>query len=205
MTQYDSSAVAAPDGSAQMPVTRRGGLPTVAIWLSAIALVLCCALGVPYLALRDLALVPVFVLAAAAAVMGLVLGIRERRGVASSRIGTRWALICSLVALVIDVVLLVVFIVGIVSASSINRVELDGQGPTNMSATISSDQGTNTYTWPSNSWARLSTKGSWAELTLVAPTGSTTKELSCQIRWNDEVVVEKTSDSGTVTCRYDAK
>lgn len=202
---YDSSAVAAPDATGEVSAPGWRRLPIVAIWLSAVALVLCGALVVPYTALGNVALVPVFLLVAAAGVVGLVLGIRERRGAASSRNGARWALICSLVALVIDVVLLAVFIVGIVSASSINRVELDGQGPTNMSATISSDQGTSTYTWPSNSWARLSTKGSWAEVTLVAPANSPTKDVSCQIRWNGAVVVEKTSGSGTVTCRYDAK
>jgi hypothetical protein len=28
--------------------------------------------------------------------------------------------------------------------------------------------------------------------------------VGCRIYWNDELVVEKTSDSGTVSCEYDA-
>lgn len=184
-----------PGGPAAAPGPRRR-TATAAIWVSCAALVLCAALVVPYGARGD-ALIAILLPVAALGVVGLVLGIRDRR--------PRASLASALVALVIGLALLVYFVLSIVALlTGPARVELSGQGPTNMSATISSAEGTTTYTWPSSSWARLNTDGTWAEVSLVAPDGEAVQDVRCQIRWNDEVVVEATG-SGSVTCRYDAK
>lgn len=175
-------------------------MPTVAIWLSAAALVLCALLVVPYRALASLAIVSVFVLAAAAGITGIVLGLRARRP-GSARGG--WALVCALVSLLIGVVLAIIFVVGMISATSLNKVELRGQGPEGMSATMDHDTTPRTETWPAEGWAKFNTKGSWAELTLEAPEDAVSQSVSCQIIWNGEVVIDETS-IGTVTCRYDA-
>lgn len=162
---------------------------------------LCVLLALPYLALRSPLALLFFVLAVGTGIAGIVLGIRARRS-APARGG--WALICAVVALLITCVLAVVFIVGMISATSINKVELRGQGPEGSTVTFSNDMEERTETWPSEGWARFNTKGSWAELTLEAPEDADSETVSCQIVWNGEVVVDETSDSGTVTCRYDA-
>ncbi|MGO1921429.1 MAG: hypothetical protein ACTH07_08680, partial [Microbacterium sp.] len=109
----------------------------------------------------------------------------------------------SVVALLITSVRAIVFIVGMMSATSINKVELRGQGPEGMTASMSHDAGDRTETWPAEGWATFNTEESWAELTLEAPEDVESETVSCQIFWNGEVVVDETSDSGEVTCRYD--
>ncbi|MGO2746702.1 hypothetical protein [Microbacterium sp.] len=175
-------------------------MPTVAIWLSAVSLVLCILLAVPYRALPFPSIL-VIVALAAVGITGLVLGIRARRS-PSARGG--WALICALTSLIIAVILTVVFIVGMISARSLNRVELHGQGPAGMSATFVNDTENRTVKWPAEGRANYNTKGSWVELTIEVPEDAASQTVSCQITWNDEVVVDETSDNGTVTCRYDA-
>lgn len=190
-----------PASSTQQASARPPRTPTLAVWLSGAALVLCVLLALPYLAVRSPIALLFFVLAAGAGIAGVVLGIRARRS-ASARGG--WAMICAVLALLISCVMAVVFIVGMISTTSINDVELRGQGPEGTSATFSNDMEERTEKWPSEGWARFNTKGSWAELTLEVPEDADSETVSCQIIWNGEVVVDETSDSGTVTCRYDA-
>lgn len=196
VSEHITSAPSTQDASTRPPRT-----PTVAVWLSAAALLLCILLALPYLALRSPVALLVFVLAVGTGIVGIVLGVRARRS-ASARGG--WALICALVALLITAVMTVVFIVGMISATSINKVELRGQGPQGVSATFSNDMGERTEKWPSEGWAKFNTEGSWAELTMELPDDADPATLSCQIIWNGEIVVDETSDSGAVTCRYDA-
>lgn len=186
--------------SPQEASTRPRRTPTIAIWLSAAALVLCVLLALPYLAVRSPVALLFFVLAVGTGIAGIVLGLRGRRS-APARGG--WALICAVVALLITCVMAVVFIVGMISTTSVNEVELRGQGPEGSTATFSNDMEERTETWPSEGWAQFNTKGSWAELTLEAPADADSETVSCQIVWNGEVVVEESSDSGSVTCRYD--
>ena len=113
-------------------------------------------------------------------------------------------MICALVALLTAVVLAVIFIIGVIAATSINRVELHGQGPEGISATFANDMERESVEWPSEGWAKFNTEGSWAELTIEAPDDAASQTVSCQIIWNGDVVVEETSNSGSVTCRYDA-
>ncbi|MGO2683475.1 MAG: hypothetical protein ACTIAA_04570 [Microbacterium sp.] len=195
MSEPMSRKPTAPDESA-----RRSRMPTVAIWFSIIALVLCILLALPYLALRSPVALLFFPLAVGTGIAGIILGVRARRSAARGG----WALICSVVALLISSVMTIVFIVGMISATSINKVELRGQGPEGMSASMSHDAGDRTETWPAEGWAEFNTKESWAELTLEAPDDAQSETVNCQIIWNGEVVVDETSDNGTVTCRYDA-
>lgn len=179
----------------------RPRISTAAIWLSIAALVLCALLVLPYTAQSSPAFVPVFALAVAAGIAGIVLGLLARRS-SSDRRG--WALFCALAAMLLAVVLAVIFAVGMISTTSINKVELRGQGPEGISATFSNEMERRTEEWPPEGWARFNTKGSWAELTIEVPEGAAVESVSCQIVWNGEIVVDETSESGTVTCRYDA-
>lgn len=181
--------------------TRRPRTPLVTVWLSAAALLLCVLLALPYLALRSPIALLFFALAVGTGIAGIVLGVRAHRST-TARGG--WALICALSALLITAVMTVVFIVGMIAATSINKVELHGQGPQGVSATFSHDLEERTEKWPSEGWAKFNTKGSWAELTLETPSDAVSETVSCQIIWNGEVVVDETSENGSVTCRYDA-
>lgn len=114
-------------------------------------------------------------------------------------------MICALVSLLIAVILAVIFIVGMIAATSNNKVELRGQGAEGMSVTFfASDMERESVTWPAEGWAKFNTKGSWTELTIEAPDDAASQTVSCQVIWNGDVVVEETSSSGSVTCRYDA-
>lgn len=184
---------------ADRPAPRRSWVPVAAIWVAVVAIVLAVGLVVPYLALASRAPLLVLLLATAAAIAGIVLAVRARRAGTSGAA----ALICAAAAFVTAAIMAVVFIVGLVSATSMNIVELRGHGPAGSSASTDSDVGPRTETWPADGRATISTKGSWAELTLVAPADATSQTVSCQIIWNGEIVVEESSNTGTVTCRYD--
>lgn len=172
----------------------------VATWLSVGALLICALLVLPYRALASPVLIPIFALAIAAGIAGIVFGIRARR-IATAR--ATWAMICALAALLTAAILAVVFVVGMISATSMNKVELRGQGPEGMSASFSNDMEQRTEIWPSEGWAKFNTKGTWAELTIEAPEDADSKAVRCQIIWNGQVVVEEASER-SVTCRYDA-
>lgn len=196
MTEQTTSTPMTQDVNARRP---RTGM--VAVWLSSVAVMLSLLLVVPYMAQRSPVTLLILTLAAAAGVAGIILGLRARRSTPAR--GGR-ALICALAALLTTVVLTVIFVVGMISATSINKVELRGQGPEGMSATFANDMETRTEQWPAEGWARFNTNGSWAALTLEASDDAPSETVSCQIIWNGEVVVDETSEHGSVTCRYDA-
>lgn len=189
--------VVAHSGTARRPVS-----VTIARALAIVSLVISVVLLVPYVSVSLVVAAPAFVLAFAAAIAGLVLAGRAMRDSPVPRRAATWALLTAIVALVIDAVLVIVFLAGL-AAFRLDNVELRGQGPDDISATFSNDLETRTVVWPSVGRAEFNTKGSWAEITITAPPGSVTTTVSCQIVWNDEIVVDKTSDSGTVDCRYD--
>ena len=122
----------------------------MAIGLSVVALVLSVLLVVPYMAQRSPVFLLVLALVALVGVAGIILGIRARRSAAR---GGR-ALICSVAALLIAGVMAVIFIVGMISVTSINKVELRGQGPEGMTASMSHDAGDRTETWPAKDGPR---------------------------------------------------
>lgn len=179
----------------------RSRTPVIAVWLSTIALALGLFLVVPYSAHRSPVLLLIVGLAIASGIAGIVFGLRARRST-STRGGA--ALVCALVGVLITVVMAIIFVVGIVSASSINKVELRGQGASGISATFANDMEQRTVEWPAEGWAVFNTHDSWAELTVEAPQDAASKTVSCQIIWNGELVVDETSDRA-VTCRYDAR
>lgn len=191
------------DTAAPGPVPTRGrALGTVAIWLSVVALAATAFLVVPFLAPRNPLVIPVFLLAFAGAFVGLVLGLRARRGRDGAGRSAGWALAGALIALVVDVVLAIVFATLIVFHPP-TPVELRGSGPNNIEVTFSNDFETRTLVWPPEGRAEFNTDGTWAEISVTAPADAPDKTVSCQIEWDGEIVVEQTSDTGSVTCRYD--
>lgn len=192
--------VSTPRPPAAAPPSRSRFAATTAIVLSTIAVVLTLLLVVPFLAPRNPLAIPVFVLALAAAVTGLVLGVRARRA-GNGRAGV-WAIASSVLALAIDAVLIVVFATVIIGTPP-TPVELRGSGPNNIEVTFSHELETRTLTWPTEGRAEFNTEGDWAEIVVTAPVDAPDRTVSCQIDWNGETVVDETSDTGTVTCRYD--
>ncbi|PRB18316.1 hypothetical protein [Microbacterium sp. MYb62] len=179
-------------------------IASLAIVVGIISLVLTAALLIPYYALQNPWIIPVFVVAAAGAIVAIVLGRRSRRAGAGSRGSASLGLAAGLTALLIDIVLLIVFIVGIWSPP-LNRVQLEGTGPqAGVTASFSGDTETRTLPWPAVGSAQYTTAKSSTWITITAPSDSENQTVGCKIYWNDELVVEETSDSGTVSCEYDA-
>ncbi|CNL01265.1 Uncharacterised protein [Mycobacterium tuberculosis] len=56
--------------------------------------------------------------------------------------------------------------------------------------------------WPAVGNAQYTTSESSTWITITAPTDSDDQTVGCKIYWNDELVVEETSNSGTVSCEY---
>ncbi|WP_292789117.1 MULTISPECIES: phage holin family protein [unclassified Microbacterium] len=194
----DSGSEPARDGGAS------GALSTAAIATGAVSLILLVALAVPYYALQNPWLIPAFVLGAAAAIGGVVLARRARRAPSDERRTAGLGLTAALAALVLALVLLVVFLLGLWSPPQ-NKVFLEGTGPqSGVTATFSSDAETRTLPWPAVGNAQYTTSESSTWITITAPSDSKDQTVGCRIYWNDDLVVEETSDSGTVSCVYDA-
>jgi multisubunit Na+/H+ antiporter MnhB subunit len=197
-THSDSGSETTRDGR------RTRTLPTAAIATGVVSLILLVALAVPYYALQNPWLIPVFVLGAAAAIGGIVLARRARRAPSDERRTAGLGLAAALAALLLALILLIVFLSGLWSPP-LNKVFLEGTGPqSGVTATFSSDTETRTLPWPAVGNAQYTTSESSAWITITAPTDSDDQTVGCKIYWNDELVVEETSDSGTVSCEYDA-
>lgn len=178
---------------------RRPRSAVVALWVGVIALALNLFLVLPYLARGLLALLP-----AAAVVLAtgaIVLAVRSRSSADPRRTAGR-AVASAVVAAAAAAALLAVFLFTVVG-SRVDQVEVRGQGPDGTTATFSSEGQSREETWNGGGTGRVATAGRWAELTLMAPADAADQNVSCQILWNGEVVVDETSGSGTVTCRYD--
>ncbi len=190
------------ESATRIPGARpRGGGRTIAALVVGIAAAIVAGLLiVPYLARPGLVVLPV--LALALAVVGVVLAVRARRQT-GLRTRRRTALVSSLVALVVDVVLIVVF-VGTIAGLGLASVELRATGPDDNTVTFSSAMEQRTLQWGPEGRAQFNTSGTWTEITVTAPADSADQNVSCEIVWNGEVVVDESSGSGTVTCRYDA-
>ncbi|MEZ7756492.1 hypothetical protein O5Y58_13340 [Microbacterium paraoxydans] len=177
---------------------------TAAIATGAVSLILLVALAVPYYALQNPWLIPVFVLGAAAAIGSIALGLRARQAPSAERRSAGLGVAGAVAALILALVLLVLFLLGLWSPPQ-NEVFLEGTGPqSGVTATSSSDTETRTLPWPAVGNAQHTTSDSSAWITITAPTDSDDQTVGCKIYWNDELVVEETSDSGTVSCEYDA-
>lgn len=178
---------------------RRPRNAVVALWVGVIALALNLFLVVPFLARGVLVLLPV--VAVVLSVGAIVLAVRSRSSAAGRRTAGL-AVASALVAAVAAAALLAVFLFT-VTGSRVDQAEVRGQGPDGMTATFSSEGQSREETWNGSGTGRVATAGSWAELILRAPADSSDQNVSCQIVWNGEVVIDESSDSGTVTCRYD--
>ena len=175
------------------------GRSVAALIIGIAAAIVAALLVVPYLARPGLVILPVIALALA--VVGIVLAVRARRQ-GGQRARGRAALASALAALVVDVGLIVVFAVAI-AGFGVASVELRGAGPQDNTVTFSNATEQRTLQWGPEGRAQFNTSGSWAEITVTAPADASDQNVSCQIVWNGEVVVDESSGSGTVTCRYD--
>ena len=162
------------DASPPDPATSHGGaaMTRAALWLSIAALVVTAALVIPFIAPRNPAVIPLFVLALAAAVTGIVLSVSARRPPAGGQRARSWALAAAVGALVVDAVLTVIFVVAIIGVTPLAEVELRGTGPQNITVTYSSEIEKVTRQWPSEGHATFNTAGGWAEITITAPGSS---------------------------------
>ncbi len=200
MTYADGSAA---DGRPGPPLphaapSRRAG--AAALWLGIAALVIAVLLA-PFLA--RLPFVAVLAVAALAGLAALLVGLRARRN--GSRALARWALILGIAGIVLDAILLGVFAVGALSAHGRADVEIRAQGAPAFSVTYADDSQSYSEDWLGNGEKRFTTKKSSTEITATLPKGAPAATLSCQILWNGTVVADEKSDSGSVTCRYDAR
>lgn len=177
---------------------RRPGVALAALWIGIVALVLGVLLVVPYLVRGPLVVLPIAVVVLAG--VGVGLAVRARRHAAPAPAASG-AMASAVVALLGGAVLLAVFFTSLASLG-VDHVEARGQGPKNITAVFSSDGQSREFTWDGDGFAQVATKGPWAEVTVTAPADSADQNVSCQLEWNDELVVEK-SGSGSVTCRYD--
>ena len=183
-------------------VRSTGRRQTVAALIVGIAAAIVAGLlVVPYLARPGLVVLPAIALMLAAA--GIVLAVRARRQPGQKARG-RAALVSTLAALIVDAVLIVVFAVTI-AGLGVASVELRGTGPEDNTVTFANATEQRTLQWGPEGRARFNTSGSWAEITITAPADAADQSVSCQILWNEKVVVEESSGTGTVTCRYDEK
>lgn len=183
---------------------RTRSLASAAIAAGVVSLILLTAILIPYHP-QNPRLIPVFLLGAAAAIGGIVLGLRARRSLSDERRSARIGLGVAIASLVLDLVLLIVFLSGLWSPP-LNKVFLEGTGPqSGVTATFSGDTETRTLPWPAVGNAQYTTSKSSTWITITAPNDSEDQTVGCKIFWNDELVVEKTSDSGTVSCEYDAE
>ena len=171
----------------------------VSLWVGAVALLISVALIV--LLLPVPALLPVAAAAALLAIVALLLGGRARRS-AVARTGTA-AVVLAAVALIVDLILVVVMAVGVLAGNGLNHVEVRATGGPTFTVSFADDTQAYDEEWASSGWKQYTTTGDSAEIVVTAPDDDTDATVSCQILWNDELVVEQ-SGTGSVTCRYDA-
>lgn len=195
MTQESRSAAT----GGQEPRSASSRRAITGIWIGAVALLLSAALLALLFPIP--ALLPVAVAAAIMALLAVVLGIRAARS-ERPREATA-AVVVAAVALVVDLVLVVVMAVGVLSGNGLNQVEVRATGGPTFTVSFADDTQAYEEEWASTGWKQYTTTGDSAEIVVTAPDDDTDSTVSCQILWNDELVVEQ-SGTGSVTCRYDA-
>lgn len=110
------------------------------------------------------------------------------------------------VALAAVLVVAGVVILGSLLVPRLNHVEVSAQGAPGLTITFADDSGPRQEEWPNSSvwWKRYTTTTSSASVTVVASDDAITDAVTCRILWNERVVAEETSDSGEVSCSYEA-
>ncbi|WP_194764707.1 hypothetical protein [Microbacterium sp. UFMG61] len=189
----------APDTAPTTDPTPRGDAPRrtkSGVWLGAVALVLSALLIA--LVFPVAGVLPVALVAALLAVIAVVVGIR-----ASGTRGARASVVTAMLALVADVIVIVIMAVGVFGGSGLNQVEVRATGGPAFRVSFADDTRSYDEEWDSSGWKQYTTTGDSAEIAVTAPADAADQEVTCQILWNGEVVVEQIGD-GSVTCRYDA-
>ncbi|TPW77641.1 hypothetical protein [Schumannella soli] len=148
------------------------------------------------------AVFPLLAVSAAAAIAALVLAViavrRGRRGPAV--VG---AFVIAAVALIVNSVVFGIIFWQATASWRIHHVEIRTDGGESYSAEYEVGHDRGTRQWSRDWWAKWSITESNAEITLTTTPGTQDETLDCRIIWDGKVVVHETSDTGTVTCRYD--
>src|SRR5699024_3718282 len=148
-----------------------------------------------FLVLRLLAAV------AGLAALAVALYARKRR---YSKIPAGWALALGVLGLLLNLVLILAIVIGVtIARPTLAEVELRAEGGPMFTVTFDDDVQSNTMEWQWEGWAHFNTTNQETEITVVAPEDDHEHPVSCTIVWDGEVVVQETSDSRTVTCRYE--
>lgn len=199
MTDADRNATI-PPGSARFPAaarTRRAARGRLGVAIAALIVAVILFFLFPGVVALPF-LIAAVLLAGASIVLSLTAGRSKGRG------GAGWALATALVALAIDAALVVTLIVAAVSSPRLTPIELRAQGGPTFSATFSDDYSEHTEQWHNEGTSEFNTRKSSVQITVTAPNDGPQSSVSCQILWNDEIVADEKSDSGRVTCRYEA-
>jgi hypothetical protein len=143
---------------------------------------------------------PILAIAVAGAVVAIVLSVRAlARGDRRPVVG--WTLALAAIGAIVDTVLVIVAAV-LLWGPSTDQVEVRAAG-SEFTVEFEDDVQAWEVDWDGDGWSmRYATERSWAELT-VTRADDARGPVECSILWNDVVVVEESSDSGQVTCRYD--
>lgn len=192
----------APGSSSTTEPTSQGGAPRrgkSGIWLGALALVVSAVLIA--LVFPVAAVLPVALVGALLAVVAVVLGLRAPRS--SGPLVSRASVVTATLALVADVIVIVVMAIGVLGGSGLDQVEVRATGGPSFRVSFADDTRSYDEEWDSSGWKQYTTTGDSAEIVVTAPADAAEQEVTCQIVWNGEVVVEQTG-TGSVTCRYDA-
>ncbi|SMG17591.1 hypothetical protein [Agreia pratensis] len=192
MTQADGSLPA--DGAAPTGAGGRvsGRTPLVALWL-AIAAVIAPVFYYEFF--------PLVGLGAVAAVVALVLMFRARsRGQRGAIL--RWTAVLAVIGLVVDLVVVVIMVV-LLTARPVD-VEVRATGGPTFTVTYADDFQTYTEEWQKDGVKWWNTTKKTVEITVTPSPGGEGYLHSCQIRYGGAVVDQESSDTGPVTCHYDA-
>lgn len=190
-----------PHGGAQ-PRRRR---IIVALWLAIATLVITAALFPLFSVVATYAglFLVLRLLAAGSGLVALALALYARKRRYSENPGN-WSLGFGSLGLLLNLVLVVAIVIGVATVRpSLAEVELRAEGGPTFTVTFDDDVQSNTMEWQWDGWAHFNTAQQETEITVVAPEDDHEYPVSCTIIWDGEVVSQETSDSRTVTCRYE--
>lgn len=115
-----------------------------------------------------------------------------------------WALASGIAGLAVDAMLMAAIAIGVMLARpNITEVELRAEGGPVFTVEFDDDVRSHTQQWERDGWAHFNTEKNEARITVTAPDDDPGARVSCTIVWDGEIVVEESSRTGTVTCRYE--
>lgn len=136
------------------------------------------------------------------ALVALVLGMRAPR---SANAGTMsaWSLALGVIGLVTNLALIATIVVGVnFLKPTLNQVQIRAEGGASFTVEFADDTKSYVEEWQTEGWKQYTTTGSTAKITVTSPPGDHDVPVECTILWNGEVVVERSSPTGGVTCTY---